>query len=229
MGIEITDEWLLGAFDQAKMIARSLLEASRGDVTAAREPLRTMVAAMVLPGASRDDVVALTNQVLAHPDITAPATHHTQPHHTAPAHSTGGYLIAATGAADKTVRIWDPLTGTQIGPPLTGHTRAVWSVALGTAPDGRLIAATGSADNTVRIWDPLNGTQISPPLTGHTDVVWSVALGTAPDGRLIAATGSADNTVRIWDPLNGTQISPPLIGLTNWVTSVAFGIAPPTR
>ena len=157
MGIEI-HEWPPGAFDQATMIARSLLEASRGDVTAAREPLHTMIASMVLPGASHDDVVALSNQVLAQPDITALVTHHTQPPPSAATHPSCGRLIAATGSWDCTVRIWDPLAGTQIGTPLTGHTSLVRSVALDTAPDGRLIAASGSSDNTMRIWDPLAGT-----------------------------------------------------------------------
>ena len=180
MGIEI-HEWPPGAFDQATMIARGLLEATRGDVTASREPLRTMIAAMVLPGASHDDVVALTNQVLAQPDITALATHHTQPHLSAATHPTSGRLIAASGSDDKTVRIWDPLAGTQIGAPLTGHTDWVRSVALGTARDGRLIAASASDDHTVRIWDPLAGTPIGTPLTGHTSTVRAVALGIAPD------------------------------------------------
>ena len=46
-----------------------------------------------------------------------------------------GRLIAATGSADHTVRIWDPLTRTQIGKRLKGHTSMVWSVALGITPD----------------------------------------------------------------------------------------------
>ena len=221
MGIEI-HEWPDGAFEHATLLARGLLEASRGDVTAVRKPLQTMIAAMALPGASDDDVVGLTNQVLAQPDIAALITGHTQAHPTAPSRPHGGRLIAATGSRDETVRIWDPLAGTQIDAPLTGHTDVVLSVALGTAPDGRLIAATGSWDNTVRIWDPLAGTPIGAPLTGHTDGVWSVALGIAPDGCLIAASGSRDKTVRIWDALAGTPIGPPLTGHTNSVRSVSL-------
>ncbi|HEV7452880.1 MAG TPA: hypothetical protein VGO16_16140 [Pseudonocardiaceae bacterium] len=37
----------------------------------------------------------------------------------------------------------------QLGQPLTGHTRAVYSVAF--APDGRTLAT--STDQTVRLWD----------------------------------------------------------------------------
>jgi WD40 repeat protein len=150
-----------------------------------------------------------------------------------------GRLIAATGSDDRTVRVWDPLTGTPIGAPLTGHTHPVLSVALGNAPDGRLIAATGSDDRTVRIWDPLTGTPIGAPLTGHTSTVLSVALGNAPDGRLIAATGSDDRTVRIWDFHQVARfkryrlwdrrvdacIGAPLTGHTCGVTAVALGTA----
>jgi WD40 repeat protein len=45
------------------------------------------------------------------------------------------HLIAISGYNDGTVRVWDPIAGTPIGPPLTGHTSTVPSVALGTAYD----------------------------------------------------------------------------------------------
>jgi hypothetical protein len=44
---------------------------------------------------------------------------------------------------------------------LTGHAKAVYSVAFGTAPDGRLLLVTGSAEGTVRVWDPLTGIPLS--------------------------------------------------------------------
>jgi WD40 repeat protein len=56
----------------------------------------------------------------------------------------------ASGGDDKTVRLWYPTTGVQLGPPLRGHTDAVSSVAF--APDERTLAS-GSADQTVRLWD----------------------------------------------------------------------------
>jgi len=72
----------------------------------------------------------------------------------------GRTLLATT--SDETVRLWDPITGTPVGDPLTGHTDAVTAVPL---PDGRTLLATTSNDRTVRLWDPV--TADGPPGTHH--------------------------------------------------------------
>ena len=113
-----------------------------------------------------------------------------------------GRLLLASGSWDETVRVWDPLTGTPAGKPLTGHTETVNSVAFGTGPGGRLLLASASDDRMVRVWDPVAGTQVGE-LTGHTNDVNSVAFGTWPDGGLLVASGSDDCTVRVWDPITG--------------------------
>ncbi|MBW8483161.1 WD40 repeat domain-containing protein, partial [Actinomadura parmotrematis] len=58
----------------------------------------------------------------------------------------------ATGGDDRTVRIWDPETGTALN-VLHGHNGLVNAVCAYTTPDGQPRLATGGSDHTVRIWD----------------------------------------------------------------------------
>src|SRR5262249_34946723 len=89
---------------------------------------------------------------------------------------------------NKTVRVWDALTGQEIL-TLKGHTHYVTSVVF--SPNGRrLISACG--DNTVKVWDAQTGQEL------HTfkGPVRSVAF--SPDGHRLAS-GSSNGTVQIWD------------------------------
>ncbi|MFB7453232.1 AAA family ATPase [Streptomyces sp. NPDC056194] len=127
----------------------------------------------------------------------------------------------ATAGADGTVRVWDPVAGTQVGEPLTGHTGGVWAVVVFAAADGSPRLATAGDDGTVRIWDPVAGTQVGEALTGHTNRVRAVAVFAAADGSPRLATGSYDKTVRIWDPATQTQVGEALTGHTDRVGAVA--------
>ena len=59
-----------------------------------------------------------------------------------------------SGSDDKTVRVWDTLTGQPALPPLEGHEASVWSVSF--SPDGTRIVS-GSEDCTARVWDAVTG------------------------------------------------------------------------
>ncbi|KAG6805629.1 hypothetical protein H0H92_014688, partial [Tricholoma furcatifolium] len=98
-----------------------------------------------------------------------------------------------SGSYDKTIRIWDAVTGVQTVGPLQGHDDKITSVAF--SPDGKQIVS-GSYDKTIRIWDAVTGVQTVGPLQGHDDKITSVAF--SPDGKQIVS-GSYDMTIRIWD------------------------------
>ena len=116
----------------------------------------------------------------------------------------------ASGASDKTVRVWDLESGESR--VLEGHADEVTSVAF--SPDGRQLASS-AYDGTVRVWDLMTGE--SRVLESHASRVLSVAF--SPDGRQLAS-GASDRTLRVWDLMTGE--SRVLEGHTSAVNSVAF-------
>jgi len=121
--------------------------------------------------------------------------------------SPDGHLLAAGSAGNAgkpggSVRLWDvmdPSHPLRVGPPLTGPTGAVFSVAF--SPDSLTLAAgsAGNADDKVHLWnvaDPRHPSSDGPPLTGPVSWINSVAF--SPDGRSLAA-GSSDSDVWIWN------------------------------
>jgi WD40 repeat protein len=118
-----------------------------------------------------------------------------------------GQVLLASASSDRTVRLWDPVTGTPVGSPLQGHTGPVWAVAAVPLPDGRLLLGSGGDDATVRLWDPAAGTPVGSPLEGHTDGVNAVVAVPLPDGQVLLASASSDRTVRLWDPATRTLVA----------------------
>jgi WD40 repeat protein len=124
----------------------------------------------------------------------------------------GPDLIAA-GGDDGVLRIWDPVTGSQLR-EWTGHADEVLS--LDFTADGRWLAS-GGAGGVVRIWDAGSGTWVREHAE-HTGRVWSVAF--SADGRWLASAGG-DGTVQIWDTAAGV-LARSLPGPLMVVWSVAF-------
>jgi WD40 repeat protein len=123
----------------------------------------------------------------------------------------GGRILSVAWSPDSTmlatsnwqsIRIWNAITGTQIGPNLVHDdtTAALWS------PDGTKLATRSITEIT--LWDIATGTQIGPNLQ-HGGTI--ELLGWSPDGsRLIT---QADNSAQIWDAATGTQIGADLLNI----------------
>lgn len=114
----------------------------------------------------------------------------------------GKYI--ATGAHDKTVRIWNPMDGEPIGGPLTGHGEWINSIAwepYHLQEPGRPRVASASKDHSIIVWDVIGG-RSDIKLTRHTDSVTCVKWGGT--GNIYST--SIDRTVKIWDSKSGTLI-----------------------
>lgn len=104
----------------------------------------------------------------------------------------------ATGSSDKTVRMWDILSGDCVR-LFIGHHGTITSLAF--SPDGKLLAS-GADNGTVILWDIAQGKKIAN-LNGHGMSVNSLSF--CAEGTLLAS-GGADDSVCIY---NTTKVSLP--------------------
>ena len=103
--------------------------------------------------------------------------------------------ILVSGGDDKTIKLWNPLTGKLIR-TLSEHSDVVNSVAI--SPDGQLLVS-GSEDKTIKLWNPLTGEltlTLPNPQPQFGNKVYGVALSS--DGNTIAS-GSSDRKVKLWN------------------------------
>lgn len=135
--------------------------------------------------------------------------------------SPDGFRIASA-SADKTVKVWDAVTGTKLQ-TYKGH--ADWVLALAWSPDGKFIASGGAngastataSDKTVQVWEAAT-LKLLYTFREHQDSIRSLAW--SPDGSRIASA-SYDNTVKVWDAFTGLN----LLTYTEhsaWIQAVAW-------
>ncbi|MBY5896042.1 TIR domain-containing protein [Rhizobium leguminosarum] len=106
---------------------------------------------------------------------------------------------ALSWSGDHTLRLWDLVSGTQIGPAMR-HEGAVYGALL-TKDQAR--ALSWSEDSTLRLWDLASGHQIGPVMQ-HDRLVRGALL--TPDGS--RALSWIFDTLRMWDLASGKQIGP---------------------
>jgi WD40 repeat protein len=105
----------------------------------------------------------------------------------------GGSLLASADD-EGTIRLWNPLDGTELG-ELADDARS-----LAFSPDGDVLASAGR-DGKIRLWHP--GDRTHTTIGAHGGPVLSLAF--APGRPLLASAGD-DGSVRLWNPLDGTQV-----------------------
>lgn len=105
--------------------------------------------------------------------------------------------IVASGSLDKTVRIWDVVTGKN-SLLYSRHNAGVKTIA---ASPGNKTIASGDGNGMIHVWDATSGVDHFAPLSdGQASAVRSISW--SPDGRYIAS-GSDDSTASIWDTQTG--------------------------
>lgn len=124
------------------------------------------------------------------------------------AKSPGVYV--ATGSRDKTIKLWDALSG-QCLRTFVGHDN--WIRALVFHPTGKYLLSA-SDDKTIKVWDLVNG-RCTKTVEAHSHFVTCMAWGRAVTGgnkemangdgsagkearRInVLATGSVDQTIKV--------------------------------
>jgi WD40 repeat protein len=98
--------------------------------------------------------------------------------------------IIVSSSRDKTIRVWNALSGVCLN-VFQGHTAPVRCIVF----HGRYILS-GSYDNNIRIWDPVDNpeNECKDILRGHTDKVYSLT-----SNEQWVVSGSRDCTIKVWD------------------------------
>jgi COMPASS component SWD3 len=91
--------------------------------------------------------------------------------------------VVASGSDDKSIRLWNALTGKPYTTMLLGHHNYIYSIAF--SPKGNILVS-GSYDESVMLWDVRSG-RMMRTLPAHSDPVSGVDF--VRDGTLVVSGG----------------------------------------
>jgi pSer/pThr/pTyr-binding forkhead associated (FHA) protein len=120
--------------------------------------------------------------------------------------SEGGIL--ASGSVDRTIKIWNLITGQPIQ-AIVAHEMVVNALAF--SPNGQILAS-GSSDNTVKLWDLARGREIqtllktTAPVNALTFSTISPSLAPKHGKGEMLAVASADRSIRLINLNTGKEI-----------------------
>jgi eukaryotic-like serine/threonine-protein kinase len=120
--------------------------------------------------------------------------------------------LLATDCKDGNGRLWDPVTGLQVGPNME-HQKDC-GFAIDFSPDGRLLYTR--EDGVVRLWQTALGKRLPYELK-HKDAVSVVAF--SPDSQTILTV--SNTSAKRWELATGKQVGQP-ISLPGEVADVVF-------
>ncbi len=126
--------------------------------------------------------------------------------------STDGKLVATSGEADGSIKLWNTETRQELN-TLRGP---VGILSLDFSPDKRRIASAGR-DNSIRVWDVESGKEL---FNLGKRSSWTLKVRFSPDGKMFASTDMGF-TIKLWDSETG-QLVQTLKGHANTIYSLAF-------
>jgi WD40 repeat protein/serine/threonine protein kinase len=111
----------------------------------------------------------------------------------------GGNQLGPGSSNDRSIRIWDAVTGDELL-RLEGHETQVRWVTF--SRDGRWLASSGHYDGTVRLWDGETGRAVR---TFDTGTRGAGVLAFSPDDHALAATTQDGGAVKVWNLEDGSE------------------------